>query len=92
MQILIRDGRHGDRTLEAMWSRLQEERLTGMTMLGTHLLESGRLREGIQLAEVRDVLWTFVAVELYELLVVGRGWSLDRYAEWITSALIAALG
>lgn len=92
VQILIRDGHHGDQTLEAMWGRLQEERLTGMTMLGGHLLESGQLREGIELAEVRDVLWTFVAVELYELLVLGRGWSADRYADWITAALIAALG
>lgn len=91
VQILIRDGRHGDQTLEALWGRLQEERLTGMTMLGGHLLESGQLRKGIELAEVRDVLWTFVAVELYELLVLGRGWSLERYAEWITAALIAAL-
>jgi hypothetical protein len=59
--------------------------------LGRHLIESGQLREGIELDEVRDVLWTYTAVELYELLVVERGWPLDRYAEWIGHAIAAAL-
>jgi hypothetical protein len=60
-------------------------------MLGRHLIESGQLREGIELDEVRDVLWTHTAVELCELLAVERGWPLDRYAEWIGRAIIAAL-
>ena len=91
VQILIRDGGHTDQTLTVLWQRLLAERLTGMTMLGRHLIESGQLREGIELDEVRDVLWTYTAVELYELLVVERGWPLDRYAEWIGHAIAAAL-
>jgi AcrR family transcriptional regulator len=91
VQILIRDGGHTDQTLAALWQQLLAERLTGMTMLGRHLIESGQLREGIELDEVRDVLWTYTAVELYELLVVERGWPLDRYADWIGQAIAAAL-
>ena len=91
VQILIRDGGHTDQTLTTLWQQLLAERLTGMTMLGRHLIESGQLREGIDLDEVRDVLWTYTAVELYELLVVERGWPLDRYADWIGQAIAAAL-
>ena len=91
VQVLIRDGGHTDESLAALWQQLLAERLTGMTMLGRHLIESGQLREGIKLDEVRDVLWTYTAVELYELLVVERGWPLDRYAEWIGHAIAAAL-
>jgi AcrR family transcriptional regulator len=91
VQILIRDGGHTDESLAALWQQLLAERLTGMTMLGRHLIESGQLREGIELDEVRDVLWTYTAVELYELLVVERGWPLDRYADWIGRAVTAAL-
>jgi AcrR family transcriptional regulator len=91
VQALIRDGGHTDPTLAALWRELLAERLTGMTMLGGHLIESGQLREGIELDEVRDVLWTYTAVELYELLVVERGWPLDRYADWIGQAIAAAL-
>jgi AcrR family transcriptional regulator len=91
VQILIRDGRHTDETLAAVWEQLLAERLSGMTLLGRHLVESGQLCDRIKLAEVRDVLWTYTAVELYELLVVNRGWSVDRYAEWLGHAMIAAL-
>jgi len=91
VQILIRDGGHTDETLVALWQQLLAERLTGMTMLGRHLMESAQLREGIELDEVRDVLWTYTAVELYELLALERGWPLDRYANWIGQAITAAL-
>jgi hypothetical protein len=62
-----------------------------MTMLGRHLHESGGLRDAVDVDEVRDVLWTCTAVELYELLVLERGWSLDRYAAWITRSITAAI-
>ena len=91
VQILIRDGRHSDDALVDVWQNLLDERLTGMTLLGQHLLDTRQLRGGIELDEVRDVLWTYIAVELYELLVLGRGWSLDRYADWTARAITAAL-
>jgi AcrR family transcriptional regulator len=91
VQILIREGRHGDDTLEELWQRLLDERLTGMTMLGRHLFETGQLRDGIEMDEVRDVLWTYIAVEIYELLVLRRGWTLERYADWLARAVFAAL-
>ncbi len=91
VQILIRDGRHTDETLDEVWQKLLDERLTGMGMLGRHLLESGQLRQGIEAEEVRDVLWTYIAVELYELLVLQRRWSLDRYAAWITRGITGAI-
>lgn len=91
VQILIRDGRHTDETLDEVWQKLLDERLTGMGMLGRHLLDSGQLRPGIEPDEVRDVLWTYIAVELYELLVLQRNWSLDRYAAWITRGITGAI-
>jgi AcrR family transcriptional regulator len=91
VQLLIRDGRHVDESLEEIWQKLLDERLFGMGMLGTHLLESGQLRDGIGPDEVRDVLWTCTAVELYELLVLDRGWPLNRYAGWITGMAVIAL-
>ncbi|WP_245672966.1 hypothetical protein [Aldersonia kunmingensis] len=91
VQIAIRDARHSDDRIGATWRTLLDERLTGMTMLARHLHEGGQLRAGIDIDEVRDVLWTYIAVELYELLVLERGWSVQRYGEWIGDALVAAL-
>lgn len=91
VQIVIRDGRLSDETLRETWQTLMDERLTGMTMLGRHLLETGGLRDGITLEEVADVLWTYISVELYELLVLVRGWPPERYAALLKSAVIDAL-
>jgi AcrR family transcriptional regulator len=91
VQILIRDGRHTDDTLEEIWQKLLDERLTGMAMMARHLVDTGQLRAGIDHTEVRDLLWTYIAVEQYELLVLQRQWSLDRYTAWLTRALTAAL-
>ena len=42
-------------------------------------------------AQARDVLWTYHAPELYELLVLERGWSATRYGKFVTRALCDAL-
>jgi AcrR family transcriptional regulator len=38
-----------------------------------------------------EVLWTYSSPELYELLVLNRGWPAGRYATFIADAMIAAL-
>jgi AcrR family transcriptional regulator len=91
VQILIRDGRHVDNSLAPIWAKLNDEGLAGMTMLGRHLLETGQLRDGIDLDEVRDVLWNYLAVDNYERLVLSRDWSLERYSRWLASAITSAI-
>jgi AcrR family transcriptional regulator len=91
VQILIRDGRHVDDSLIPVWSKLNDEGLLGMTMLGRHLLDSGQLRDGIDLDEVRDVLWNYLAIDHYERLVLSQGWPLPRYARWLTDAIACAI-
>jgi AcrR family transcriptional regulator len=91
VQILIRDGRHVDDALTAVWSKLNDESLVGMTMLGRHLLDSGQLRDGVDLDEVRDVLWTYLAIDTYERLVLTQGWPLERYAHWLGRAITCAI-
>ncbi|MGW6620780.1 hypothetical protein ACWF99_06065 [Nocardia sp. NPDC055002] len=60
-------------------------------MLGRHLLETRQLRDGIDLDEVRDVLWNYLAIDTYERLALARGWSQQRYADWVARAIIAAI-
>jgi AcrR family transcriptional regulator len=91
VQILIRDGRHVDDSLGPTWQQLQDEGITGMGMLGGHLLETGQLRADLTADEVRDVLWNYIAVDHYERLVLQRHWSLESYASWLTRALTSAL-
>lgn len=91
VQILIRDGRHVDDLLTPVWAKLSDEGLIGMTMLGRHLLETGQLRDGIDLEEVRDVLWNYLAIDHYERLVLSQGWPLERYSHWLARAITSAI-
>ncbi|HVV35669.1 MAG TPA: helix-turn-helix domain-containing protein [Acidimicrobiales bacterium] len=74
-----------------VWAQLQEERLRGMTMLATSLKEIKALRKGVSVEEARDVLWVHNSVEVWDLLVNGRGWSNERYGKFVGAQLIAAL-
>ncbi|GAA1546937.1 hypothetical protein GCM10009741_58140 [Kribbella lupini] len=60
-------------------------------MVATHLHATGQLRADLEADAVRDLLWTYISVEIYELLVLNRGWPLDRYTTWLTRALVSAL-
>jgi len=40
---------------------------------------------------VRDVLWMFTGRDLYRMCVVERGWSSDKYEEWLGDTLIQVL-
>lgn len=91
VQILIRDGRHVDDSLAPIWAKLNDEGLTGMMMLARHLLESGQLRDGIELGEVRDVLWNYLAIDNYERLVLLQGWPLERYSDWFARGIISGI-
>jgi AcrR family transcriptional regulator len=91
VQILIRDGRHVDDSLAPIWAKLNDEGLAGMTMLARHLLQTGQLREGIGLDEVRDVLWNYLAIDTYERLVLTQRWPLRRYAHWLARAITSAI-
>jgi AcrR family transcriptional regulator len=91
VQIVIRDGRHVDDSLAPIWVKLNDEGLVGMTILGRHLLDTGQLRDGIELDEVRDVLWNYLAIDHYERLVLSRGWTLEHYTRWLADAITSAL-
>ena len=91
VQILIRDGRHVDDSLTPVWAALQREGLTGMTALGRHLLDTGQLRAGLTIEQVRDILWNYLAIDAYERLVLIQGWSQQRYSDWLAHTMVSAL-
>ena len=55
------------------------------------LKQRGSLRDGVKLTEAADILWTCSSVELYELLVLQRCWTLPRFAQYVSDFMIAML-
>jgi len=57
----------------------------------TLLVQSGRLKTGLDETEARDIFWTLTARDVYRMLVIERGWSSDRYEQWLSDTIVAAL-
>lgn len=91
IQLVLRNGAASDPTVARLWQQLQDERLTGMTLFARHLAETGCLRAGVDVDAARDILWTCISVEVYDLFVHQRGWTLAAYSDWLQRTLTAAL-
>jgi hypothetical protein len=91
VQIMVRDGRHVDGSLEPVWETLREEGLTGMARFGEHLHATGQVRDDLTPDEVRDLLWNFLAIDHYERLVLEQGWTPARFESWLAGAITSAL-
>jgi AcrR family transcriptional regulator len=91
MLLLLRDAAAVDSETRTLLEELDADRLRRMTRNARRLHDAGHLRAGVALAEASDVLWTFSSPELYELLVLRRGWSSERYGHFIAEAMIQAL-
>jgi hypothetical protein len=90
LQLLIRQA-SGDPAIEEIWRQIQGGRLAGMTDFANNLSVGRHLREGLSMEDARDVLWTCSSPELYDLLVLHRGWTPTQYAAFIVSTATAAL-
>lgn len=72
--------------LEAQREHLRYERQEQMIL---SLRES--LRRGINESTARDILWTLTGRDVYRMLVHERGWSSQKYQDWLASALVQSL-
>jgi AcrR family transcriptional regulator len=89
--LLVRAAAAADPVMAGLQAELDAQRLARMTHNARNLAASGHLREDLTAELAGEILWTYSSPELYELLVLTRRWSLDRYGAFIADAMIAAL-
>lgn len=77
----------GDPDLRALTATTDGERLVGTGMVARRMVELGGLRPGLTVEQARDTIWALTSVEVFDLLVQRRGWSLDDYTEWLGRAM-----
>jgi 3-oxoacyl-[acyl-carrier-protein] synthase-3 len=66
---------------------LDEQRLRGSEAIARTVVD--RLGAPERLADIRDTVWTFNAPLLYGLLVDQRGWSIQRYVDFVRRGMLA---
>lgn len=89
--LLIRSAAATDPEMAALRVEMDTSRLIRMTSNARNLAEAGHLRDDLTVEHAGEVLWAYSSPELYELLVLDRGWPAERYGSFIADAMIAAL-
>lgn len=72
--------------LRALWSTITARRAENMRIFAADLRSTGELRTDLTLDEVADVVWTMNGSEHYSALVTDRGWSPERFEQWLSEA------
>jgi len=91
LHLVVRSAAGNEPEIAPVWERIQQERLAGMTHLAGILADGGHLAPGVTADEARDVLWVHTSPELYQLFVLEREWTMQRYRDWLIRTLGAAL-
>jgi AcrR family transcriptional regulator len=90
--LLIRDAAaSGDPDMAALLLDVDDARYHRMLHNARQVLGRGFLRADLSEEEVADVMFTCTSAELYENLVLKRGWSAERYGRFIARTLAANL-
>jgi AcrR family transcriptional regulator len=87
----LRDAKASDAELERLWDEMEARRLDGQGQFVRMLADRGAIKPGLAVDAGIDVTWTLCSLAVYDLLVLGRGWSDNRYQTWLTRALVFEL-
>lgn len=64
-----------------------DERWQNMRILVGHIAAHGPLNPAVDEDQAADLVWTLSSAEVLSLLRNERGWSAQRYADWLTESL-----
>jgi AcrR family transcriptional regulator len=88
---VIRNAASVDPDIEVLWSRIQSDFYDNQRAIVKTLHARKALRPGLDVTRAADILWTLNHPNVWQLLVVERGWSPDRFEKWFADAAIAQL-
>ncbi len=72
-----------DDELAELWQASEDERRTGAGYVIDALLGKGPLKPGLDRDSAVDLLWVFNASGIFRRLVRRRGWTSQRYEQWL---------
>jgi hypothetical protein len=55
------------------------------------LRDAGSLRLSLDYTTARDIFWMLTGRDIYRMLVRERGWSSQKYQDWLADTLVRSL-
>jgi AcrR family transcriptional regulator len=84
--LALRDAATRDAECAALWTEITARRARNMRLFAADLRTTGELREDLTDNEIADIVWSMNAAEYWVLLVHERGWSPQRFGEFLVDA------
>jgi AcrR family transcriptional regulator len=88
---VIRDAAASDPEAETLWSLIQNEFHANQGTVVQALRERGAVRPELTTDRATDILWTLNHPDVWQLLVVQRGWTAEAYESWFAETSCAQL-
>jgi hypothetical protein len=88
---VIRDAASLEPETAGLWGRIQTEFHENQRAIVRSLLDKDALAPGLDVDSATDILWALNHPSLYWLLTHDRGWSPQRYEQWLAELFIAQL-
>lgn len=86
IQTALREAASSDPDCAALWQEISERRAANMLLFAADLRATGDLRADLSDQDVADIVWSMNAPEYYLLLVGRRGWTPQRFADYLADA------
>lgn len=80
-----------DEQVAQMHQDMHRERLEHLTTVVGWFAATGPLRDGLDLDAAATTVWALTGPPMHRVLVDGRGWDQERYAQWLRDTLVATL-
>lgn len=83
--LALRDAASTEPEASEVWHQVSERRASNMRRLIANLGHDV-LRPGLTQEDAADVIWATASSEVFILLTDERGWTLDRYQDWLSDS------
>jgi AcrR family transcriptional regulator len=88
---ILRSAAPTDPDIATLWDRIQTDFHANQRAIVESLDEKGALRPDLDVGGAADILWTLNHPNVWQLLVGERGWTADRFEDWLADALCSQL-
>ena len=88
---LLADAARSDPDAAFLLAEIARQRQAGQRRVARSLARSGALRPGLRERDAADIIHALASPEVYGLLVLDRGWSAQRYENWMATTLVGQL-
>lgn len=81
--LVLRDAARSDPDLANLWNDISNRRAANMRLLVGNVAQAGGLRAGVSTEDAADLIWATNGPEFFLLLTAERGWTAEKFEEWL---------